>query len=189
MLRRSAKTSKRLQRAKQGNAQACTALFVPPRGYLKRLSARLPARLLPEIIQLPVVVRKVMLDDAIARQQRLFDCPGMRQLPEERLIELHRRNLHSQRLEVEREQMRIRHSFYESCPHAPTQGRICGIDSSKPNCQRNAAVDLYVQPLSRGHAWAVSSASKECTIGHCGKKLVKIPKKVSALAIQTCLEE
>jgi hypothetical protein len=165
------KTIECLQRAKQGDARARTALFVPRRRHLKQLSARLPARLLPEIIDLSVVMRKAMLDAAIVRQQPLFDYPWMRQLPAERLIELHRRNLRSQRLKVNREYTRIQQSSHESPPHYLIKKRIYGIDSSNPNCQRNAAVDSYVQPLSCGPVWVVASGSKEGTIGHCEKNL------------------
>jgi hypothetical protein len=111
------KTFECLQRAKQGDAQACRGLFVPRRRQLHQLSARLPARLLPEIIDLFVVSRKAMLEAAIVRQQPLFDYRRLRHLPAERLIELHRRNLHSQRLKVNREHTRIEQSSQESPPH------------------------------------------------------------------------
>jgi hypothetical protein len=153
------KTIEGLQRAKQGDAQACTALFVPRRRHLKQLSARLPARLLPEIIDLLVVMRKAMLDAAIVRQQPLFDDPWVHQLPAERLIELHRRNRCSQRIKVNRECTRIQQLSHESPPHRLIKKRTYGIDSFNPNCQRNAAVDSCVQPLSCGHVWVVSSGS------------------------------
>lgn len=188
MLRHSAKTIQCLQRAKQGNAQACTALLVPPRGHLPQLSAGLQAHLLPEIVQLPGEMQKPMLDDVIVRQEALLDYQWMRQLPGERLIDLHRRNLHSQRLKDEREQTRIRHSYSESPPDRLTQKRISALHSSNPNCQRNTAVDLYVQPLFCGRAWVVSSASKLGTIGHCGKKLALFEKNASALNKEMCLD-
>ncbi len=182
------KTFECLQRAKQGDAQASRGLFVPRRGQLHQLSARTSARLLPEIIELFVVTRKAMLDAAIVRQQPLFDYRRIRLLPAERLIELHRRNLRSQRLKFNPEQTRIEQSSQESPPHHQIKKeskiwihliRIASeIQQLTRMCNHSLAVKFGLFLLAPKRAGSVTAKNNRS----------RSEKNASGLAKKRCLE-
>lgn len=115
-----------------------------------------------------------VLDDANLRQQPLSEYPWLRQLPGERLLDLHRRNLRSQRLKTKHKETRPQPLSEGSPPHLPTQKRAYDIDSSHRNCEQNAAVEpvpatAFSRPRSDFVFWLHTRRT-----GHCGNNFVKI---------------
>jgi RNA polymerase sigma-70 factor, ECF subfamily len=112
-------TEELLRRAERGDQSARHSLLVRHRNRLKtmialRLDRRLAARVDPSD-----VVQEVLLDaaqglDDYLRQRPLPFYPWLRQMAWDRLIELHRRHLHSQRRSVKREQPLAAHLSDES---------------------------------------------------------------------------
>jgi hypothetical protein len=102
-----------------------------------------------------------------------------------RLEDLHRRVLRSQRLKVKLQETRGQPWSDESPPDPLTQKRINDINSSHPNCQRNAAVDLHLQLLAHGHACFLSSDSVKERNGH-WKVFFQDSKKMRPLWRRKC---
>ena len=112
-------TEELLYRIEQGDQQARHALLMRHRNRLRsmvalRLDRRLAARIDPSD-----VVQEVLLDaaqglDDYVRQRPLPFYPWLRQMAWDRLIDLHRRHLHSQRRSVTREQPLALHLSDES---------------------------------------------------------------------------
>jgi hypothetical protein len=92
----------------------------------------------------------------------------------QRLDDLHRRSLRSRSLQVKQADTCPQPFSDESPPRPLTQKRNFDIDFSYSNCQRDAAVDLQLQPLPHGHSGVLSSRSIKKRIGRCGKKFVRI---------------
>jgi hypothetical protein len=105
----------------------------------------------------------------------------------QRLEDLHRRVLRSQRLKLKLQETTDQPLFDESPPYPLTRKRINDINSSHSHCQRDVAVDLHLQPLAHGHACVLSTASISERIGHWEKILSGYEKNASALAKKMCL--
>lgn len=119
MARHAPDTDELLRRAEHGDEQARQTVLVRHRERLKQMVAvhmdrRLAARVDPsDVVQEALLDAARGLDDYL-RQRPLPFYPWLRRLAWERLIELHRRHLHSQKRSVKREEPLAPHLSDES---------------------------------------------------------------------------
>ncbi|MGH7169652.1 MAG: sigma-70 family RNA polymerase sigma factor [Gemmataceae bacterium] len=112
-------TDELLRRAEHGDEHARQAVLVRHRERLKHMIAVHMDRRLAARVDPSDVIQEALLDaargfDDYLRKRPLPFYPWLRQLAWERLIELHRRHLHSQKRSVKREQPLAPHLSDES---------------------------------------------------------------------------